>query len=296
MRGLEIRELECFLVLSEELHFGRTGERLYISQSRVSQLLRALERRVGTRLVARTSRHVRLTAAGEEFLASLRPAYDALVSAVEQARAAAHGTARRIRIGFQGAIYEEITRAITAFQARHPECRVDIAEIPLSDPFGALRRETVDAAVVLLPVEEPDLHLGPVFSEQQQRLAVSVRHPFAQRARLDAEDLARVCLIPLTGPAPEYWKRVHSPQVTPKGRPIPQEGGVQTLQEGLTLIAAGRGAMLLCGSTAEYNRRRDIAFVPVGGLPMSALGLIWPRSGESAHLKAFAAEISDSIS
>ena len=62
-----MREIECFLVLAEELHFGRTGERLFISQSRVSQLISALERRIGTSLVARTSRRVHLTEFGADF-------------------------------------------------------------------------------------------------------------------------------------------------------------------------------------------------------------------------------------
>ncbi|MBB6174376.1 DNA-binding transcriptional LysR family regulator [Nocardiopsis mwathae] len=293
MAALEIRELECFLVLAEELHFGRTGERLYISQSRVSQLLRSLESRIGARLVERTSRRVHLTPFGADFAASLRPAYRALADTVEQARAVARGARSRTRIGFQGAIYEQVTRAITVFHERNPGHRIDMTEIPLSDPFGALRRGEVDAAVVLLPVEEPDLVAGVVFSQQRVTLAVPASHPFARRPRIGAEDLARIPLIPLDGPAPDYWKKVHSPTATPEGCPIPQEEGVQTLQEGLTLIASGRGAMLLCGATAEYNRRSDVAFVPVSGLPDSALGLVLPRGREAPRLESFAAAISE---
>ncbi|ASU82838.1 LysR family transcriptional regulator [Nocardiopsis gilva YIM 90087] len=293
MRGLEVRELECFLVLSEELHFGRTGERLYISQSRVSQLLRKLEGRIGTRLVERTSRRVRLTEFGEEFAASLRPAYDALAATVEQARTRARDGRSRMRIGFQGTIYAQVTRAITAFHDHYPDRRIDLVEIPLSDPFGAMRSGDVDAAVVMLPVDEPDLTLGMAFSEQHQYLAMSVHHPFARHTRLTAEDLARTSLIPLAEPAPGYWRRVYYPDTTPCGRPIPQEDGVHTLQEGLTRIAAGRGTMLLCGATAEYNLRPDITFAPVAGLPTSALGLIWPTDRETPHLRAFATAISD---
>lgn len=102
MGTVEIRELECFLVLADELHFGRTGERLYLSQGRVSQLIRALEQRIGARLVERTSRRVRLTPLGEAFLSDLRPAYDTLRAAVDQARAAALGGRGPLRIGFQG--------------------------------------------------------------------------------------------------------------------------------------------------------------------------------------------------
>lgn len=100
MSGLDLRELECFLVLCEELHFGRTGERLYLSQSRVSQLLRALESRIGARLVERTSRRVRLTPLGEDFRTTLRPAYDALRTSVESTRSAARGIQGTLTVGF----------------------------------------------------------------------------------------------------------------------------------------------------------------------------------------------------
>ncbi|MCT2589726.1 LysR family transcriptional regulator [Streptomyces sp. N2-109] len=295
MSGVEVRELECFLVLAEELHFGRTGERLYVSQSRVSQLLRALEHRIGTRLVDRTSRRVRLTPFGEGFLASLRPAYDNLRLTVEDARSAARGVRGRLRVGFQGTVHGAVMTAITAFQTHCPECDTDIVEIPLSDPFGPLRRQEVDLAVVLLPLAEKGLTLGPVFSKQPQHLAVSADHPLAARESLTAEDLAEVPLIPVAGPAPGYWRRAHAPSRTPGGAPVRHETAVRTLQEGLTLIAAGRGAMLLCGPTAEYAGARGIRFVPVAGLPDSALGLIWPQGKETAHTRAFSAALSATL-
>ncbi|MGY5130984.1 LysR family transcriptional regulator [Streptomyces nigrescens] len=285
--GLELRELECFLVLSEELHFGRTGERLYVSQSRVSQLLRALESRIGARLVDRTSRRVRLTPLGEEFRTSLRPAYDALRTTVESARSAARGIEGRLTIGFQGTADDRIMRAIDVFHRRHPGCATEIVEIPLCDPFGALRGGAVDAAVTLLPVAEPDLTLGPVFPAQQQTLAVSVRHPLASRASIGAEDLATVPLVSPAGPAPAYWRTAHAPAATPQGRPIPAGPGVSTLQEGLTLAAAGRGGMLLCRPTADYHGRRDLVFVPVTGLPGSVLGLVHHTARETARVRAF---------
>ncbi|MFK0289053.1 LysR family transcriptional regulator [Streptomyces sp. NPDC090442] len=292
--GLELRELECFLVLSEELHFGRTGERLYVSQSRVSQLLRSLESRIGARLVDRTSRRVGLTPLGEEFRASLRPAYDALRATVDSARTAARGVEGRLTVGFQGTADDRIMRAIDAFHARHPRCATRVVEIPLCDPFGALRSgAVVDVAVALLPVAESDLVLGPVFSAQQQTVALSVRHPLASRASVSAEELAGLPLIAPDGPAPVYWRTAHAPASTPGGRPIPAGPRVSTLQEGLTLTAAGRGGMLLCRPTAEYHGRRDVVFVPVTGLPDSALGLVHHAARETARVRAFAATAQD---
>ncbi|MET9294485.1 LysR family transcriptional regulator [Streptomyces sp. NPDC003077] len=291
--GLEIRELECFLVLAEELHFGRTGERLYVSQSRVSQLLRALERRIGARLVERTSRRVRLTPLGEDFLGSLRPAYEALRATVEATATAARGIEGRLRLGFQGTVDDRILRSITAFQHRHPGCVVEVSEIPLHDPFGALRRREVDASVVLLPMREPDLVLGPVFSRQRFTLAVSLEHPFARRSVLDVEELATVPLVSIDEPAPEYWRLAQAPNATPRGRPIPSGPRVRTLQEGLTLAATRSGGMLLCRPTADYHARRDLAFVPVTGLPDSRLGMVWHPAHETARIRAFGATIAE---
>ncbi|MEU0842276.1 LysR family transcriptional regulator [Streptomyces sp. NPDC005962] len=286
MSGLEIRELECFLALSEELHFGRAAERLYVSQSRVSQLLRALERRIGARLLDRTSRRVRLTPLGERFLAELRPAYDALYGAVEGARGAASGLTGVLRVGFQGAADERVMATLAAFRERHPGCEPETVEIPMADPFGAVRGGEVDAAIVCLPVGEPDLVLGPVFSRQPQTLVIRAGHPLAGRNAVDAEELASCPLVAPCDPAPRYWREFMAPPVTPGGRPIPHGPRVRTLQEGLTAVAAGRGGMLLCPPTAEYHGRRDITFVPVEGLPDSMLGLVWRRAGETARIRA----------
>lgn len=282
MRALEVRELECFLVLADELHFGRAGERLYISQSRVSQLLAALERRLGARLLERTSRRVRLTPFGQEFLAELRPSYDSLTAVVDRARERARGLTGTLRIGFQGTASAYLLRAVEAFRRGHPGIRPHLVEIPLSDPFGALRRGDVDTAVVLLPVAEPDLELGPVFSRQRQLLAVSVRHPHACRDRLSAAELRGADLIAPGSPAPAYWRAAQAPGGAADGP------AVATLQEGLTLVAADIGAMLLCRPSADHLARDDIAFVPVDGLPESALGVVWRGGGGTAAVRAFA--------
>jgi DNA-binding transcriptional LysR family regulator len=291
--SLEIRELECFLVLADELHFGRTAERLYLSQSRVSQLLRSLEHRIGGKLVERTSRRVSLTPLGREFVASLRPAYAALERVVESTRQTARGVEGRLRIGFQGTANDDILKAVAAFQEEYPGCTIDVTELPLNDPFSALRRGEVDTAVVLLPVAEDDLVLGPIFSKQPQTLTVSTRHPLATRDAVTPEDLAGIPLISFAGPAPGYWRQAQAPAHTPNGKLIPPGPEVRTLQEGLSMIASNRGGMLLCRPTAEYNQRADIVHVPITGVPDSALGLIWRRGEETPHLKAFAAMLTE---
>ncbi|UBU11879.1 LysR family transcriptional regulator [Nonomuraea gerenzanensis] len=284
---MEFRELECFIVLSEELHFARTAERLYLSPGRVSQLLRSLETRIGGRLFDRTSRRVRLTPLGERFLADLRPAYDGMAQAVTRARAAAREVTGVIRVGFLATPTDVVTGSVRAFERRNPGCAVELVEIPLSDPFSKLRAGLVDIAFTLLPVDEPDLATGEGLNHVSHLLGVSVRHPLAGRAGLGVEELASVPLIGLDGPAPRSWHERMAPSVTPSGRPIPRAGKVATTQEGLTQVALNRGGMLFCTPTALQLARPDLSFVPVTGLPPSILGLAWLRARETAAIRAF---------
>jgi DNA-binding transcriptional LysR family regulator len=286
--AVEIRELEAFLVLADELHFGRTAERLYVSQSRVSQLLRALERRIGGPLFERTSRRVTLTPLGKEFLTSLRPAYTALERALDEARDYAANAKGKVRIGFQGSASDQILDAVSGFQARNPNCVIGVCELPLNDPFGTLRRREIDAAIVLLPVAEDDLVVGPVFSQEPQTFTVSSRHALAGRSSIDAEDLAGQTLISIAPPAPGYWRQAQAPTQTPRGALIHRGPEVHTFSEGLSLIAADQGGMLVCRATASRNHRPDIVNVPLTGYPDSAFALIWRRGEETPSIRAFA--------
>ncbi|MFF2028137.1 LysR family transcriptional regulator, partial [Streptomyces sp. NPDC058171] len=87
---MELRHLHAFLAVAEELHFGRAAERLHVAQSPLSQTVRALERELGTDLFVRTTRSVRLTAAGEALVGPARTieAQIGIVRGIAQAAAA----------------------------------------------------------------------------------------------------------------------------------------------------------------------------------------------------------------
>ncbi|MGH8964134.1 MAG: LysR family transcriptional regulator [Actinomycetes bacterium] len=285
---VDSRELECFLVLGEELHFGRTAERLFVSQGRVSQLVRALESRVGAKLFERTSRRVALTPIGSALLTELRPAYTAVTAAVERAGAAARGVTGVLRVGFVGTLRDSLLRTVWGFQDRYPDCDVQLVEVPLADPFGHLRRGAVDTAMVPTPVAEADLVVGSTFSTEPQALLVAARHRFGGRTSIDAEELAECPLIGFAEPAPRYWREHQVPTVTPAGRPIPRAAAVCTVQEGLVQVAGGRGALLICEATARYHSGADVRSVRVDGLPHSSLSLVWHQDRETTTLRAFA--------
>ena len=170
---MEQRDIEIFLTLAEELHFGRTAERLHVSTARVSQTIKKLERRVGAPLFERTSRQVALTPIGRRLDDDLRPAYQQIREGVDRAIAAARGVEGELRVGFIGtAVGQFLHQAGEIFHARHPACQVQIREARYSDFLELLRAGEIDVVLVPVPVNEPDLVSSPVLFRASSRRAL----------------------------------------------------------------------------------------------------------------------------
>ncbi|WP_188296824.1 LysR family transcriptional regulator [Streptomyces sp. CBMA156] len=269
---LPLQELECFSVLVHQLHFGRTAERLGLSQGRVSQLIKRLENRVGAPLFRRTSRRVEPTELGRALAEEVVPAFERLREGYDAARAGA-ATARPLRLGFQCAVYEPVARVIAGL----PEGSARLVELPWADPFSHLARGEVDLAIVLGPCREPGLEVLMEFSRQPVWVAVSAAQRPVGVAGADgvsAEDLAALPLVGPRGPAPEYWRQVNAPRRTTGGRELTYAAGAATIQEGLSMVAGTRRGLLLCERSTTYVQRPDIRFLPVPELEPTTLEVV----------------------
>lgn len=160
---MDLDQIETFLVLAEELHFGRASERLHVSQPMVSRRLTAFEAQIGGALFERTSRRVRLTPLGEELYSALAPAHRQLTSAIGHARTVATGVTGELRLGcVVTAPSEPLAMLLEAFETQHPECKVTLREHLIVgdewDIFGPLRRGESDAPVLLQRNQRPGPH------------------------------------------------------------------------------------------------------------------------------------------
>ncbi|MEU5896258.1 LysR family transcriptional regulator [Streptomyces venezuelae] len=286
---MERDELECFLLLAEELHFGRTAERMRLSRARVSQLVQRLERRVGAPLFVRSSRVVALTALGRRLRADLEPHHRAIEAALERAVAAARGIDSVLHVGFANPLTGEIVMKTTeALRVSHPGISVEVCEVPLGDPYGPLRKGEFDVQLTEFPVREDDLGGGAVLLSEDRVLALPATHPLAARTSVTLEDLAEVPLLTIEGPVPTYWLDHHAPSRTPSGRPVAHGPAVTNLQEALTLVAAGRGAFPAPAHTATYFARPGITYVPFADAEPTGYGLVWRLGHETGAVAAFA--------
>jgi DNA-binding transcriptional LysR family regulator len=284
---VELREIEIFLTLAEELHFGRTAERLHVSQARVSQAIKLQERRIGGGLFERTSRAVALTPLGERLRDDLRVGYDAIRAGLTRATQNARGLAGTVRLGVMGLVGHEIRDVIDEFAARSPDCDVTLREIVFSDPFSALRSGDLDLALVWRPVREPELAEGPVLLTEGRLLAVWAGHELADRESVSMEDFGGRLFIDAAPQTPDYWAQSMLPLVTPAGRPIPRGPVASTFHEVLTQVAARRCVNPVNEHCRRYYSHPGVVFVPVHDAPLTEWALVWRDGSLTPRARAF---------
>jgi DNA-binding transcriptional LysR family regulator len=291
--AIELRELRVFLTLADELHFGRTADRLRLTPSRVSQTLRELEDKLGSQLLHRTSRRVALTSFGERFLGEVGPSYDQLIGALESMHSAARSLEGTLRLGlFSGpAGGPQLVELVDAFGALHPGCELEIVQVSWDDPLAPLRQGAVELMACWLPLKQPDIVVGPVLTRQPRVVAVARDHPLAGHDRISVEELAEYAVPRFDG-----WPReVHEeliPSSAPSGRPIPGvpippgERNFLALAHRLargefvfpTVVSAGPVM-----GVGQY----DPAYVPITGMAPARSALIWRRRDRDPRLREF---------
>ncbi|WP_328653560.1 LysR family transcriptional regulator [Micromonospora sp. NBC_00330] len=284
---VELRDIEIFLTLAEELHFGRTAERLHVSQARVSQSIKQQERRIGGALFERTSRSVRLTPLGERLRDRLDAGYREIMAGIDEAAAAARGQVGTLTIGTFDTHHRQIAAVLDLFRQRHPRCELRMREILPSDPFGGLRAGRIDIGLLWLPVREPDLTVGPELYTERLVLAVAPTHPLAGRDRVEMEDLGDHPVVDLEGPVPDYVWQAHTPAMTPSGRPIRRGTTAATLEEALTVIGTGSVVSPVGSYAAASRQRRDLAFVPITDGPILRYAPVWRSAAETTLIRTF---------
>jgi DNA-binding transcriptional LysR family regulator len=140
------RLLQPFVVLAEELHFGRAAGRLHLTQSALSQQLQRLERQLGVELFERDSRRVALAPAGHAFLGGARHALEILSGAVREARRAGSGQTT-VRIGMDIDLPDPLVRRVRLFGVTRPDLVVRLHLQQQDDVVADLELGRADLAI-----------------------------------------------------------------------------------------------------------------------------------------------------
>ncbi|WP_192759779.1 LysR family transcriptional regulator [Actinomadura algeriensis] len=290
---MELRDIEIFLTLVEELHFGRTAERLHISQARVSQVIRKQERRIGAPLFDRTSRSVRVTPAGEHLYRELGAGYRQIMDGIEAVSSAARGTSGTLTLGAMGPQALMIHEAVESFRTRYPAARIRHRDINPIDPLPLLRSGEIDLGLLWLPIREPDLTVGPVTHTSALMLMVADTHPYADRESVCLEDFGDCTFITPKSAVPAYIEEVFQPSHTPAGRPVRRGPQIANWHDLLTTVSSGQAVGATVAEAARFYPWPNLVFVPVRDAPPCRWALVWRTANETPLLRAFAQTVRD---
>lgn len=155
---MKLRHLRYFVVLAEELHFGRAAKRLGISQPPLSQQIRALELSLKARLFERTNRRVELTAAGSALLVEARATLDQAERAANIVDQAQRGEIGELKVGFapSAPLIGPFTATVVAFRNASPGIRLVLNEQVTTEQIDALLERRLHIGFIRGPAT-PDL-------------------------------------------------------------------------------------------------------------------------------------------
>lgn len=175
---MELRQLQYFAAVADAGGFSRAAERLGIVQSAVSQQVRRLERELGVVLFDRSTRHVRLSAAGERLLPEARAVLAAAHRTRQVAADIAAGDEGLLRLGTVQGPGDRTYRLLDALRRTAPRLRVRLRRLPLAERLAAVRSGELDAALVRAAATAPGLELLPVWRDPLY-VALPDDHPAA---------------------------------------------------------------------------------------------------------------------
>jgi DNA-binding transcriptional LysR family regulator len=239
-------------MVSEELHFGRAAERLFMAQPPLSMAIRRLEEELGVQLFTRTSRAVALTDAGRVFAAEARKLLAAVEFAVEEARHAG-GAGSQLRLGYAPYLpLEFLLRFLDALHTHDLRLQPQIKHLVALEQIQRLQRGELDLGIFPSAGSLPKLQTEPLFPGEQLAVYLAPNHPLVKKPMLNPDDLAPETLV-------SVWQAADPPLATWLQEQMEQAGyhfsglheaGTDT-RDWILEVATGRGLALLPNSARE---------------------------------------------
>lgn len=185
------RHITQFIVVAEELHFGRAAQRLNISQPPLSQAIMRLEEALGVQLFERSKRAVTLTDAGRVFLEEAHHLVDRETEAIARTRKASAGVTGTFALGFVGSVsYELLPELLTKYRKHYPEVAFDLRELTSAEQMQELQARRIDAAIVRLPLSNVhDLEMC-IIKRERMIAVLPINHPLASMESIPLAMLA----------------------------------------------------------------------------------------------------------
>ncbi len=192
---MELRQLKYFVKTAEYLNFSEAAKHLFITQSTLSQQIKQLENELGFNLFVRSSRHIALTEAGEEFLPfALRTIQDA-EDGVQRLYDLQHVKTGTLRVGVTYSLSSILTEGVLEFMERYPDIKLVICYKTVNELLELLQNRKLDFILSYKPLNDiSEVDSMPLF-ENALAVVVNNEHPLASRKKVTLSDLQQHQLV-----------------------------------------------------------------------------------------------------
>ena len=296
---VELRHLRYFVAVAEELHFGRAAERLHLAQPPLSQQIKRLEEIVGHALFIRTSRSVRLTAAGEVLLERARRTLRHVQEDIEETRLVGRGEAGGLRVGIIGSLtLTPVPELFGLYRREYPRVHLLLQDSYTSGVTSGLKRGTLDVGFLRDGGPEPGLHVEVIYREpflamlpKTHRLLSVDRPPKAISAALLRDDA--FVLFPTMAGERAYERTLSLCEVHGFRPTVVQEAPHWLTI--LRLVGAGLGVTIAPACVAQIAGPNVVALPLTGTTVMSEIELAYATGEDRPLVLAFAQMVRQSF-
>jgi LysR family transcriptional regulator, carnitine catabolism transcriptional activator len=182
--NVTIRQLKAFTAIAQEQSITRAAEKLHLTPSAISMLIRSLESELAVRLFERTTRKLELTDNGKAFLPTAEKVFSLLNDAIENIRESEASRAGSFKVATSPLLASEVMpQVIASFKARFPSIEVSLIDVPVDAIADAVRQRHADFGICTAPDQDSstliDLAIEPVYKDKLM-LAVPKDHLFAK--------------------------------------------------------------------------------------------------------------------
>lgn len=272
---MDLRQLSALVAVAETGSFSAAARSLHTVQSNVSTHVARLERELGVTLVDRASG--RLTEEGQAVVQRARHIQSELDALTADVAALRDEVAGSVRLGCIGTVGRWLVPLVLEQMAQlHPKVRIVVVDATTTSLLPQLLSDSLDLAVVNLPVADPDVVTEPLFDEDRIVVAPDT-HPLARRDRVTLAELAdHELLLEPTGTA---FRDELDAEAAAAGVTLRSRAEVDGLRLIATLAFQGFGAAVVPATAAPHWLAGSWVRVAVDGLARRSVGLARRRRG-----------------
>ena len=272
---MKLNDFRYFIILAEELHFGRAASRLAMTQPPLSAAIKSLEEELDVQLLRRNSKVVELTPAGAAFLIEARQILERVSRASSLVKAIGSGLTGRLDIGMSPAlIYREVPRIVEQFNAESPGIEVVLHEKPLAEQLETLMHGQLHAGFVNGSTIPPQLE-SIALKDDVFVLCIPETHPKATKTEIDLGEMAEEKFIMFSravGPANHDNMIAHFSRAGIHPRTVHQGRGWLTI---MAMVSRGLGVAVVPSSMSRA-RMGGVRLIPMTGRSIPAPAtLVW---------------------